>query len=182
MRSVNEWGKSYLVLDLESFRSSDLRTCASHKNQRMGVPLVSGRCELPADGSITFPLKSHYDAINVDIFNPFLIESDPQDGQEEDQDALRARAPQGLDARVPLPEAPVIPPVVHPSGGAETPNINPRGGEALHREDRSPREAVVPREDFEDPSIITDVTWISALKTWCNMCHVKFRSKSLLPS
>ena len=101
MRSVHAWGKAYLVWDLESFRSSDLRTCASHKHQRIGIPQVSGRCELPADGSITFPLKSHYDAINVDIFHPFLIESDPQDGEEEDQDAIRARAPQDLDARIP---------------------------------------------------------------------------------
>ena len=122
------------------------------------------------------------------IFNPFLIESDPQDGEEEDQDAVRARAPQDLDARIPLPDDTVTPPGFHPLGGAETPIINPLGGEAplredsspreavlpgedfdeAHpREDRSPREAVLPGEDFEDPSIITDDTWISALKTWC---------------
>ena len=167
MRSVYEWGKAYLVWDLESFRSSDLRTCASHEHQRIGIPLVSGRCELPADGNITFPLKSHYGTINVDIFNPFLIESDPQDGEEEDQDAIRARAPQDLDACIPLLDDPVEPPVAHLSGGAETPIINPLGGEAPHWEDRSPREAVFPGEDFEDPSPINEDTWISALKTWC---------------
>ncbi len=88
MRSVHEWGKAYLVWDLDSFRSSDLRTCTSHKHQRIGIPLVIGRCELPVDGHITFPLKRHYDKVNVDIFNPLLIESDPEDGEEEDEEAL----------------------------------------------------------------------------------------------
>ena len=70
-----------------------------------------------------FPFKSQYDAVNIDIFNPFLMEPDPEVGEEDDEDAIRAHAPQDLDAsddRVHLPA---------PGGEA---------GDALHREDGPP--------------------------------------------
>ncbi len=65
MRTVFEWGKAYLVWDVHSFKSSDLRTCASNEHQRVGEPLVVGRCELPVTGGITFPLQAHYDAVII---------------------------------------------------------------------------------------------------------------------
>ena len=70
-----------------------------------------------------FPLKSHYDAVNIDIFNPFLTEPDPEVGEEDDEDAIRARAPQDLDARDDIVHLPA------PGGEAV---------DALHREDGPP--------------------------------------------
>ena len=174
-----------MVWDLDSFKSSDLRTCASHKHQKVGEPLVVGRCELPVTGGITFPLKSHYDTVNSDIFNPMLIEPDPEDGEESDEEAIKARAPPDLDARLPLENL--------PAGGAETPQVSPHPSgreDALDREDGLPREAIppstpeaeekedsLPREAMpppppdpdlsKDPTKITDEKWNKAFKWWC---------------
>ena len=155
MRTVFEWGKAYLIWDLDSFKSSDLRTCASNKHQRVGEPLVVGRCELPVTGGITFPLKAHYDAVNSDIFNPMLIEPDPEDGEESDEEAVKARAPPDLDARLPLENL--------PAGGAETPPINTHPPESpakrAHEDDREDdlgREDGLPREVIPPPTPVID--------------------------
>ena len=129
---------------------------------------------MPADGGITFPLKSHYDSVNSDIFNPLLVEADPQ---ENDHDTLRARASPDLDARVPRRD------VAEPPRSEDDPSreVVPHsaeepGSDAAHREDGSSREAIHPAvlmpppvlpdpNDSDDPVPITDDTWIQALKT-----------------
>ena len=98
MRSACEWGKSYRVWELRLFRNADLRTEATWEVQRVGEPSVVGRCELPADGLIKFPLKEHYDKVNVDVFNPLLIDDDLMPGAEVPEEARLARAPQDLGA------------------------------------------------------------------------------------
>ena len=180
MRTVYDWGKAYLVWDLEVFRHSDLRTCATHRSQRIGVPFVSGRCELPADGNIVFPLKAHYDAVNIDIFNPLLDETDPFDVEEKKEESLRARAPQDLDARVPL-------------SGTDTPLADPpQEPEPIgEREDCPPREAaqpdppVPPPERTKGPPTpryssehIDDEVWLDCFQRWTKNVSSEFESRS----
>ena len=167
MRTVFEWGKGYKVWDLDSFKTSDLRTCASHKHQKVGEPLVVGRCEMPVNGQITFPLKVHYDSVNLDIFNPLLIEPDPEAGEESDEAAILARAPQDLDARILLESAPL--------GGMETPMAQeePLGGleTPIFHVQAPPLVAEVHHEseaDEVEPEEIkvTDLRWLDAFKQW----------------
>ena len=172
MRTVFEWGKGYKVWDLESFKTSDLRTCASHKHQRVGEPLVVGRCEIPANGTITFPLKAHYDSVNLDIFNPLLIEPDPEAGEESDEAAILARAPQDLDARIVLEVAPpekADEPELQdgPLGGMETPIAHtlepppmvPPPMADVHHE-------ILDEDGTPEGGRITDVAWLTAFKQW----------------
>ncbi len=126
-----------------------------------------------------FHLKSHYDKVNSDIFNPMLIEPDPEEGEEEGQEAIQARAPPDLDARIPLPrEMDPMPRKAPRDGGAETPRIvapqsPPTEWKVLPslRGDSLPREAVSPLSPpsdlSDDPEQIKDDRWINALKLWC---------------
>ena len=179
-----------MVWDLDSFRSSDLRTCATHKHQKVGEPLLVGRCELPVASGITIPLKAHYNDVNSDLFNPMLIEADPEADEESDMETLKARAPPDLDARIPRDgmETPPIPP--HPSELAEEVRVEDREdgpgreddldrAEVLapptpvmrEREDSLPREATPPLPSEPDVAVapvkVTDEKWNVAFKWWC---------------
>ena len=143
--------------DLESFKSSDLRTYASHKQQKVGEPLVVGRCELPADGVINFPLKKHYDSVNLDIFNPLLIDRDPEEGDESDEEAIAARAPPDLDARVPLE----LPPI----GGMDTP-LAPEPPHKVIVDEPHDLEADVASPKEAEETKVTNALWLEAFSAW----------------
>ena len=102
--------------------------------------MIVGRCELPVSKGITFPLKAHYNEVNSDIFNPMLIEEDPEADEESDREMLQARAPPDLDARI-------------PRDGMETPPITPHPSEQAEEVRGEDREDGLHRVEFHAPPI-----------------------------
>ena len=48
-RSPFEWGQAYAVWDLANFLHSDLRLCATYRNQRLGEPQIVRQCYMRLD-------------------------------------------------------------------------------------------------------------------------------------
>ena len=95
--------------------------------------------------------------MNLDIFNPFLTEPDPEAGEEDDEDAIRARAPQDLDARIPAPVGEAIE-ALHREDVPPMEAILPDPAlvEAPHREDVPPMEDMLPNSEDDEPEAIID--------------------------
>ena len=123
-----------------------------------------------------------------------LIEPDPEEGEEDDQEAIQARAPPDLDARIPFhKEEDPLPLEGEHQGGAETPirEIAPQSPPAdredvIRREDSLLREAIphspLHSDTSDDPEQITDYKWINALKGGADTCQVRNPSKWWLHS
>ena len=121
------------------------------------------------------------------------MEPDPEVGEEDDEDAIRARAPQDLDAsddRIHLPGPggdaddvlhrgdgpptevivpdPALCEALHREDGPPTEVTlpDPALGEAPHRKDVSPTEDMLPPRDADEPEPITDPAWSLNLTKW----------------
>ena len=77
--------------------------------------------------------------MNLEIFNPFPTQEDPEEGERADEEAFLFRAPQGLDARVPTPGG--VTPIADGHKG-DAPELD--DGERVIMDDSPPMEAVVP--------------------------------------
>ena len=135
-----------MVWDLNTFKNSDLRTSATYRHQRIGEAILVGRCELPADRRIVFPLKSFYDQCTVDIFNPLLQDEEGEENFPDDEETRCARAPQTF------PEAEAIEPPVG------EPEVDDRNGDIEGEPDRvSVSEA--------EPALVDGITgWYSVMQ------------------
>jgi hypothetical protein len=80
------WKGEYLVWELDSFQYSDLRTVSTNHHQGVGTPHVTKVCWLPTTGLI-FPLKRDYDRVNMELFDPRII----NDEYEPHEEAARVR-------------------------------------------------------------------------------------------
>ena len=91
--------------------------------------------------------------MNSGIFNPLLIDRDPEAGDESDEEAISARAPPGLDARVPL-ELPA-------SGGMDTPPA-PEPDPPVIVDDHHDLETEVALPKEPEETKVTNVAWLEA--------------------
>ena len=103
----------------------------------------------------------------MDIFNPFLTEPDPEAGEEDDEDAIRARAPQDLDARLPAPGGEAVD-ASHREDVPPMEAILPDLAlvEASHREDVPPMEDMLLNREDDEPEAIIDHAWLLVLGKW----------------
>ena len=72
MTNSHKWSGSYLAWDLRAFARCDLRQSSTWRNQKIGKPYESEKCQLPAEDGIVFPLKMEYKRINESLFGPLL--------------------------------------------------------------------------------------------------------------
>ena len=57
MTQATVWNKAYLVWDLMTFKGADLHVTTTWRQQRIGVPMVVRKCELPVEDGIKFPSR-----------------------------------------------------------------------------------------------------------------------------
>ena len=58
MRDAVTWGKAYRVWDLDALRGADLHAGTTNRLQRVPVPQMVSRCQLPVEEGVVFPIKA----------------------------------------------------------------------------------------------------------------------------
>ena len=61
--------------ELNSFQKSGLRTVSTYWHQDVGVPHVTKVCHLLVAG-LSFPLKQDYEGVNMELFDPRIVNED----------------------------------------------------------------------------------------------------------
>ena len=80
-----------------TFRGADLHASTTWRQQRIGVPMIVRKCEVPVSDGLKFPLKPEHNRVNGDVFDPAFQALDPADcprpAELLDKRKRRARQP-----------------------------------------------------------------------------------------